>query len=191
MISILVSILENYLFEIIVIVSIIFIIGLGIYYKIKGNKGTYNNKEKYDYFFKRKELLKPIKIKRGKTESKGEKECRRVLEKIFNKPFLSVRPDFLKNPVTGNEHNLEIDCYNEDLKLGVEYNGVQHYKYVSFFHKNKEHFLNQKYRDEMKKNMCKDNDITLIEVPYYIAIDEIEKFLIDECKKHNYIFNDE
>jgi hypothetical protein len=181
------NIINNYLFEVLLVFSIIFIIGLGIYYKIKGNKGTYNNKEKYDYFFERKDLLKPIKIKKSKTESKGEKECRRVLEKIFNKPFTSVRPDFLKNPVTGNEHNLEIDCFNEDLKLGVEYNGVQHYKYVPFFHKNKEHFLNQKYRDEMKKNMCKNNEITLIEVPYYISIENIEDFIRKECIYNGYI----
>ncbi len=34
--------------------------------------------------------------------------------------------------------NLEIDCYSPKLKLGVEYNGAQHYKFIPHFHKNKE-----------------------------------------------------
>ena len=70
------------------------------------------------------------------------------------------------------------------MKLAVEYNGIQHYKYVKFFHRNKEHFLNQKYRDEMKKNMCKNNQITLIEVPYYIQYNDIENFIKNECIKN-------
>jgi hypothetical protein len=32
-----------------------------------------------------------------------------------------VRPDFLKNPATGR--NLEIDCFNNQLKIGLEYQG--------------------------------------------------------------------
>ena len=54
-------------------------------------------------------------------------------------------------PVTGGNFNLELDCFNKELRIGLEYNGVQHYKYVPYFHKNKEAFLNQKYRDDMKE----------------------------------------
>ena len=52
-------------------------------------------------------------------ESKGEIECKRVLEKIFNKSFNKTRPSFLNNKITGGNYNLEIDCYNDELKLGV------------------------------------------------------------------------
>ena len=31
--------------------------------------------------------------------------------------------------------------------------------------------------------MCKDNNITLIEVPYYVKINDIERYLIKELKK--------
>jgi len=88
-------------------------------------------------------------------ESKGEQECRYFLQKTFNKPFVNTRPSFLRNPVTGR--NLELDCYNSELKLALEYNGKQHYKYLSYFHKNKQDFWNQKYRDYIKKRLCKDN----------------------------------
>lgn len=125
--------------------------------------------------------------KREPKVSSGEKECRRVLEELFKRSFPNERPDFLRNTVTGGLYNLEIDCYNEDLKLGVEYSGVQHYKFVPFFHKNKEAFMNQKYRDELKRRICKDNNVVLIEVPYTVKVEDIKGFLIDKLRKTGYI----
>lgn len=69
----------------------------------------------------------------NKHESKGENISTYVLEKIFKKPFLNCRPNFLNNDVTGR--NLEIDCYNDELQLGVEYSGIQHYIYTEYFTK--------------------------------------------------------
>lgn len=114
---------------------------------------------------------------RVRTDSRGETECRRVLEQLYNRPFNKARPDFLSNPVTGGEYNLELDCYNDELKIAVEYNGVQHYKYTPYFHKSREAFQNQKYRDYMKRELCQKNGVTLIEVPYSVPIGEIEQYL--------------
>ncbi len=126
-------------------------------------------------------------LKKEPKVSSGEKECRRVLEELFKRPFPNERPDFLRNTVTGGLYNLEIDCYNEGLKLGVEYSGVQHYKFIPFFHKNKEAFMNQKYRDELKRRICKDNNVVLIEVPYTIKVEDIKGFLIDKLRQTGYI----
>lgn len=115
-------------------------------------------------------------------ESAGEIECKRILQKIYRKPFFKVRPYFLRNEVTGG-NNLELDCYNPELRLAVEYNGIQHYNFIPFFHKNKEAFLNQKYRDELKRRMCKDHQIALLEVPYTVKVDKIEAFLVYNLKK--------
>lgn len=120
---------------------------------------------------------------RNSSESIGERECRRVLEKLFKKQFIKKRPDFLKNTVTGS--NLELDCYNEELKIACEYNGRQHASYVPIFHKNKEAYYNQKYRDLMKKQLCAQNGVFLIEVPHNVSVDKIEGFIINELKKHN------
>jgi hypothetical protein len=115
------------------------------------------------------------------TESKGEIECKRVMEKLYNKPFLKIRPHFMINTQTGK--NLELDLYNPELKIAVEYSGQQHYKYIPYFHKNYQAFLDQKSRDEMKRDRCKEYGILLIEVPYTIDLSEIENFLIKELKK--------
>ena len=100
--------------------------------------------------------------------------------------LILVVPDFLRNPVTGGSFNLELDCYDPGLKLAVEYNGQQHYKYLPYFHKNKESFLNQKYRDNMKKQMCKEKGVCLIEVPFSVKLNDIEQYLIREIQKNGY-----
>ena len=144
-----------------------------------GKKGSWS--DTYSYVKNSPKKRSPPK------ESKGEIECKRVLEKIFNRPFPKVRPDFLQNPVTGAEYNLEIDCFCDSLNLAVEYSGVQHYKYVPYFHKNKEAFQNQKYRDELKRRMCRDYGINLIEVPYTVKVEDIEKYLVQKLKSLGYL----
>ena len=172
---------REYEYEIIIVGTILFILLAGLVRCIKGKKGS------WDYFDKNilntPAHYKKAKKKRGPPkESKGEIECKRVLEKIFNKPFNKIRPNFLNNPVTGGDHNLEIDCYNSELKIGCEYNGQQHYKYIPFFHKNKEAFQNQQYRDELKRRMCKEEGILLIEVPYTVRVEDIESYIKKELK---------
>ena len=80
---------------------------------------------------------------------------------------------------------LELDLYNADLKIAVEYSGEQHYRYIPYFHKTYQHFVKQKERDELKRELCKKNDICLIEVPY--NVENIKNFLIYELKKNNKI----
>lgn len=119
-----------------------------------------------------------------RKESKPEAITRNVLQRVFKKPFISIRPRFLYNPVTGK--NLEIDCYNHDLRLGVEYNGRQHEEFVPHFHRYKGNFRQQRYRDEMKKLLCEKNGITLISIPSYIPYDKIENYLINQLNAHGY-----
>lgn len=119
-------------------------------------------------------------------ESKGELECRRVLETLFMRPFPNQRPEFLQNQVTGQK--LEIDCCNLELKLGVEYNGKQHYQFIPGMHKNHEAFRNQQYRDEMKQRLCQDNGFILINVPYSIPVESIENYLREQLQTHGYKF---
>jgi len=61
----------------------------------------------------------------SKDVYKDEKECRVIFEKITGCKFPSKRPNFLKNPKTG--FNLELDGYCEELKLAFEYDGEQHF----------------------------------------------------------------
>ena len=168
-------------FNILLGISVFIILILALF-KI-GKKGTWST----TYTYNPNTQINKTNYRGPPKESKGEIECRRVLQKIFNKPFSKSRPDFLRNPVTGGNFNLELDCYDKTLKLGVEYNGIQHYKHISYFHKNKEAFRNQCYRDELKRRMCRDNNVNLIEVPYTVKLHDIEKFLIQKLKVIGYL----
>jgi len=143
------------------------------------NQGTYSLEYSYE------SVPMPIhNARRFVRMSKGEAECRRVLEKFFCSPFPNIRPDFMRNSVTGKP--LEIDCCNLALRLGCEYNGKQHYEYVSGMHKNHESFRLQQYRDDMKKKLCAENGLILITVPYTIAVPSIENFLREKLESHGF-----
>jgi hypothetical protein len=119
-------------------------------------------------------------IQHTPNDSRLELQTKLHLENIFKMPFYKIRPDFLRNDVTG--YNLEIDLYNDDLKLGIEVQGDQHYKFTPFFHRNKETFLNQRYRDEMKKQKCMKQGITLIEIPYSVGEKRLKNYLINQLR---------
>lgn len=181
-------------YEILIVVSILFLVVFALYRYFRGSDGTWTTKKYYEQIDIKEPLTKDEKTNSKfvpppseKKDSSGETECRRVLAKIFHKPFLKARPDFLRNPVTGNTFNLELDCYDESLKLAVEYNGRQHYDFIPYFHKNNDRFLNQKYRDDMKRRICKEMGITLIEVPFTVEIKEIEEFIRKELRSTGYL----
>lgn len=113
-------------------------------------------------------------IKRKKC-SKGEAECRRVLEKIFQAPFPTIEPEWLINPNTGAR--MEIDAYNRDIGIGLEYHGKQHYDQTSF-QQSDETFAKQNERDALKFELCKQNNVYLITVPYTVPFDQIEDYIV-------------
>jgi hypothetical protein len=118
-------------------------------------------------------------------DSKQEIEVRHLLERRFNKPFPKDRPSFLNNDVT--KSNLELDCFCKELGLAVEVNGVQHYKYTPFFHRNHDQFRTQQYRDVMKRQKCKEVGITLVEIPHTAGLGaKLQTYLYSELSKHGY-----
>jgi hypothetical protein len=122
-------------------------------------------------------------------KSRPEKLTREIFERIMGSDFSSVRPDFLKNPETGR--NLELDGYNENLKLAFEYNGKQHYQFTKHFHETEDNFKKQRERDEFKYKRCIEMGITLISVPYTFNCynpGELEIFIKDQLFQNEFIF---
>jgi hypothetical protein len=102
------------------------------------------------------------------------------MEELTGLPFDTVRPDFLRNPETGR--NLEIDCYNDQLKIGVEYNGIQHYVYPNFTGQTYEQFIAQARRDQYKIRACDENGVYLIVVPYTVPNERIRDYIIEKLQ---------
>jgi len=93
-----------------------------------------------------------------------EKLTCKVFEEFLEREVeVNIRPNFLKNPKTGR--NLELDMYDPVTKIAIEYNGATHYEHVPFFNND---LQNQQEKDELKKKLCSDNGIILITVPYTV-----------------------
>ena len=115
--------------------------------------------------------------------SKGEQICYEILVELTGKEFTKIRPNWLINPIT--RECMEIDLYNEELQLGVEYNGRQHEEYNDFMHQgSKEKFRAQQYRDYLKNDICKKRGVYLITVSHKIKHKDIRKYLEAELKKY-------
>lgn len=72
-----------------------------------------------------------------------------------------------------NKRELPFDFYLTDYNICIEYDGVLHYK--DKFN-NAEEFKETKKRDKIKTNYCKDNNITLLRIPYW-DFNNIEEIL--------------
>ncbi len=128
----------------------------------------------------------PNNVKRGYwcpycSSNITEEKCRYIFEILTSK-------EFKKNKKELGE-NLELDGYNEDLKLAFEYNGEQHYEKVSYLPD--EEILNIKFRDLKKEKICLDKNIKLIAIPYTFSKSDsiLIKFIVDKLSDSNVIFD--
>ena len=69
-----------------------------------------------------------------------------------------------------------IDFYLPDYNVFIEYNGRQHYIPIKYFGGELE-LEHQKNGDNYVKDFCKDNNYTLVEIPYTMKDDEIIEIL--------------
>ena len=100
------------------------------------------------------------------------------------KQFTKIRPDWL--------NKLELDGYNDELKLAFEYQGKQHTHFIPHYHRRGESdFIDQVARDTLKRQLCKKNGIQVIEVPYtydFLNPYRMKVFIMIELDKLGYIF---
>lgn len=107
--------------------------------------------------------------------SEGEYICLQFMNSLFDKEFVRDHPEWCLNDSTGK--CLELDVYNKELGIAVEYNGMQHYFRNKHFHKTKKDYKDQLERDKIKIQKCKDNGLFLIIVPFFIENEDIPYFI--------------
>jgi len=91
----------------------------------------------------------------------------------------NYRPDWLKNPKTGR--NLELDFYLPDLEMAIEVQGQQHIQRIPFFHETEDDFHRCLVYDRYKRLKCLDRGLELFEV---FAPNDIPPFL-EQAKTRN------
>lgn len=168
----------------VILFIIVLCLAFYLYWKYDRHVIRLNNDIDYDSLFL--QPLRPIHggaltQKRPKRINKTENKCRVIFEKIFSRPFPSIRPEWLKNPTTGK--NLELDGYCEELQLAFEYDGVQHARFDKHFHKSGTDFVYQVAKDDYKTKKCKIEGIDLIRIPHYISPISLEDYIRREIKR--------
>lgn len=125
--------------------------------------------------FREGQWCKDCKNKRFK-----EKHCRALIEYYTGHDFPERAPAWNLNKSTGG--HLRLDGYNELLQLAFEYDGVQHFKEVPFFHDGeKNSLLKQRERDAEKDDNCRANEVHLIRIACSVA--QINLELYQELEK--------
>lgn len=66
------------------------------------------------------------------------------------------------NPKTNTK--LRFDFYLPDYNCCIEYDGIQHFEETTMC---SDSLIDRQYRDNIKNQYCKDNDIKLIRIPYF------------------------
>lgn len=100
------------------------------------------------------DMVKDLKIN---PRSKSEQLVIDHIEKITNVKFPTVYPSWCRD---GNTP-IELDGYNDKLKIAVEVNGPQHYKWFTNNEPYEEYFKRIR-RDIIKRNLCFANNVCLI-----------------------------
>lgn len=106
----------------------------------------------------------------------GERLVRTAIEHLTAQPFPKCRPDWLKS--TGGR-KMELDGYNEQLRLAFEHQGRQHYR-VNFFTKTRSNLNKRISADRRKYLICKKRSIKLITIPQVgadIQEQDLEQYL--------------
>jgi hypothetical protein len=108
---------------------------------------------------------------------KSERKFRASLERVLQVPFPKCKPEFLINPETGRR--LELDCYNKELGLAFEYDGHFHYEVRKGLNNDLE---KTKQLDLLKEKLCKENNVHLIRVPYFLKDKDFYEKILEGLK---------
>ena len=119
------------------------------------------------------------------SNGKREREVRTYVEMKMNKKSVKgLKPDWLKNPRTG--YNLELDISYLDLNFAIEVQGQQHSQFTSRFQKTQEDFIYQQYKDNYKAEQCIKRGVDLL----YVYHDDNYKQVIDTyLSEHPYLLS--
>lgn len=103
----------------------------------------------------------------SKKTSKGERAIMAYLDS-HNIKYIPQFKQTIKN------HNLFFDFFLPDFNLFIEFQGEQHYIPIKAWG-GEEDLIVRQYRDNLKRDWCKENHCSLLEIPYtqFINIDKI------------------
>ena len=128
-------------------------------------------------------------INRHSKDTEPEMLSRAYMKYIFNARFRKYPKGSVKW-LQGVGGLLELDGYNEKLRLAIEYNGPQHYDlefHIKVYKLSRDVALKRLQRiqqnDKLKVELCKKNGVDLIVVPYTVKYSDMQAYISDEYKR--------
>lgn len=111
---------------------------------------------------------------------KSEEELFDMVRKLYKRynVIYQYKPSFLYDPITKGQQS--IDIYIDKLKVGIEYQGKQHYEPIDIFG-GYEGYKKTVERDKNKKIKCNNNGIDIIYIKYNEKI--TERFIRDKVEE--------
>lgn len=111
-------------------------------------------------------------------EPLGERLTRAILERYLETKLPKKRPAWLLNE-TGRR--MEFDGYSKEKGIAFEFNGIQHYRRIEYFH-SKKSFDKQIDRDNLKRSLSKENGVVLLEINGFdINYEKLPLIIAAEC----------
>lgn len=116
---------------------------------------------------------------------KSEEACRFIYQYLVKESFINCRPFFLRG--------LELDGYCKRHELAFEYNGIQHYRFHPYFHRNIREYERGLERDYRKNRLCKEYGLLLMTIPYTFTYKKpfpMKHFIYNELIKAEQLRNE-
>ena len=116
----------------------------------------------------------------------SEEIVRQSFEQMTGRKFVKMQPNFLR---ISSGTILQLDGFCKELNLAFEFNGLQHYEYVPFFHRHKiSNFRRQLERDRIKRELCANNNVILITISYEDNLANIREIIRAKIKKFPHLY---
>lgn len=164
-------------------IGLVIIAVMVVFFWLKGRKKKYTF-EGFGMFTTANRAKSKVK---KRATSKMEEKARVIFEEYFGVKFRPSRPNWLKNPTTGK--NLELDGFNQYIRTPIgkgvafEYDGQQHAKYTPHYHKSGEEFVYQCAKDDWKDVTCRTRGVLLVRIPHYILEDDLKNFIVGKLQR--------
>ena len=104
-------------------------------------------------------------VTKRSTASKPHRRVLQLLREIYP-GFTVLEEERIECRVGGRVKNLPVDMTVKDLRVAIEVQGSQHFRYIEHFHHDADGFKQQQVRDEAKAAAIREHGW------HYLAIDE-------------------
>lgn len=156
------------IFLLIIVIALVFVVGYDWFrpYKwVRPYDGGRAGQPSAQHFAEEAQHKAPC-LKKTQVRTKSEQRCIDILEKTLGRPFPTSYPNWLRwrgRDGRGQPRPMELDGYNEELGIALEFSGPLHTKHHPEYETYTAYF-DRVCKDREKIRQCRENNVHLIVV---------------------------